>query len=285
MYLPYISGAGIYDSEQRGFEDSTISELRLIKYYEIEVFNDDYTYCCINDTRIPFTKGTVIIAKPGEWKNSRFNFRCHYIHILITDADLISMLESLPSSMHVSDEKLELYTSLLTKIAEFVPIYNEQMSLKAMGLFMYLLSDLLTVANAPMFKKKNLPNPQKEIIDKVRTLINEHFMDDMSLEIIAQNVHLHPNYLHQIFTSATHETPLAYLTRVRIYHAKYFLLNTTHNITTISEMCGFSSYNYFCTVFKKSTGRSPREYRQSAKDRFLAPGSKTGSAMKSQIQS
>ncbi len=274
MYLPYISSAGIYDSEQRGFKNSTVSELRLIKYYEIEVFNDDYTYCSINDLHIPITKGTVIIAKPGDWKNSRFNFRCHYIHIMITDADLISMLDSLPSSILVNDEKRKLYTSLLTQITEFVPVQNEQMSLKAMGLFMYLLSDLLTASNAPILKNKNLPTPQKEIVDRVRTLINEHFMDDMSLEIIAQNIHLHPNYLHQIFTSATHETPLAYLTRVRIYHAKYFLLNTPHNITTISEMCGFNSYNYFCTVFKKFTGRSPREYRRSAKESFIAPRSK-----------
>lgn len=33
-------------------------------------------------------------------------------------------------------------------------------------------------------------------------------------------------------------------------------------IVTIGELLGFSSQSYFCSVFKKVTGKTPKEYRE-----------------------
>ena len=44
--------------------------------------------------------------------------------------------------------------------------------------------------------------------------------------------------------------------------AKEFLLNTKKSVGEISELCGFSSSNYFGLIFKQKEGLSPANYRK-----------------------
>ena len=47
----------------------------------------------------------------------------------------------------------------------------------------------------------------------------------------------------------------------RIYAAKLLLANTRMSVQEISDYLGYTNSNYFSTVFKRSVGMSPREYR------------------------
>jgi len=50
---------------------------------------------------------------------------------------------------------------------------------------------------------------------------------------------------------------------LRIEHAKKLLTDHQElSITEIADMCGFSDYNYFNTVFKRLTGMPPGKYRK-----------------------
>lgn len=59
-----------------------------------------------------------------------------------------------------------------------------------------------------------------------------------------------------------------YLTKLRIEQAKVFLRSSAHNISEISQMLQFSSSSHFSAVFRKITGTSPGEYRDSAAHSF-----------------
>jgi AraC-like DNA-binding protein len=59
----------------------------------------------------------------------------------------------------------------------------------------------------------------------------------------------------------TNTTPLAHLTRLRLDRARGLLRDTDRAVTDIALSCGFGSSQYFATVFRRETGRSPRGYR------------------------
>lgn len=49
----------------------------------------------------------------------------------------------------------------------------------------------------------------------------------------------------------------------RIQHAKLLLLKTDFNISDIAQKCGYSSYTHFERQFRKETGTTPAEFRNS----------------------
>jgi AraC-like DNA-binding protein len=59
----------------------------------------------------------------------------------------------------------------------------------------------------------------------------------------------------------TNLTPAEYLSAVRIERAAHLLTDTDASITAIAHASGFSSSQYFATVFRRARGHSPREHR------------------------
>jgi two-component system response regulator YesN len=52
-----------------------------------------------------------------------------------------------------------------------------------------------------------------------------------------------------------------FINNERIEEAKKLLKNTNYPISTIAYDLGFNDSNYFSVVFKKFTGKTPKEYR------------------------
>ena len=59
-------------------------------------------------------------------------------------------------------------------------------------------------------------------------------------------------------------TPYHYLTQTRLERAQFLLSHTNHPITEICFEVGFESLGSFSTLFRRYTGRSPRDYRKTA---------------------
>lgn len=92
--------------------------------------------------------------------------------------------------------------------------------------------------------------------------INTHDLRDCAIENIAKVAGLSIGYFHERFLQDVNYTPNEYLNRRRIYLAKLKLLNSTTPITEVAFDVGFSSSQYFATVFKKFVGMTPVEYRK-----------------------
>ena len=99
-------------------------------------------------------------------------------------------------------------------------------------------------------------------VAKAINWINTHNLRDCAIEDIAKVAGLSIGYFHERFLQDVNYTPNEYLNRRRIYLAKLKLLNSTKSITEIAFDVGFSSSQYFATVFKKFVGVTPVEYRK-----------------------
>ena len=98
-----------------------------------------------------------------------------------------------------------------------------------------------------------------------RTIEFMHHNMDRSIQMkdIAAAVNLHPGYLHRIFRNYMQWTPTDYLTMLRMEKAKMLLQQTNIPISEISDYVGVGSRQYFHMLFKKYTGQTPVQYRDS----------------------
>ena len=85
----------------------------------------------------------------------------------------------------------------------------------------------------------------------------------ITLQEVARAVNTSTFYFCKVFKKATGLTFTDYLSRVRIEKAKNFLLNPNLRVSEVAYEVGFQSLTHFNRVFRKLTGESPSQYRES----------------------
>lgn len=99
------------------------------------------------------------------------------------------------------------------------------------------------------------------LIQQIKRLIDQQYMDQISVASLAGQVHLTPTYLCVLFKQSTGMTINEYLTGERIRHAKELLCQPDVRLYDICYRVGYLSPSYFSKLFKKQTGMPPSEYR------------------------
>lgn len=106
-------------------------------------------------------------------------------------------------------------------------------------------------------------SPKEErTIHGITRFLQEHLTKEISLSVLAEEFHLNPQYISQLFKSEIGVNFLTYLTNIRMEQAKKLLLTTSLSVAEISEQSGYGDYRVFTKVFKKSEGISPSQYRR-----------------------
>jgi Response regulator containing CheY-like receiver domain and AraC-type DNA-binding domain len=102
----------------------------------------------------------------------------------------------------------------------------------------------------------------QSVADQIMKLIAERYHLSLTVEDIAKEVFLSPNYVRTIFKEKTGETILDYLTRIRMNHAAELLKDRSLKVREIAHRVSYENVSYFCSVFQKHKGSTPNEYRK-----------------------
>ncbi|MGE9880514.1 response regulator transcription factor [Blautia obeum] len=106
------------------------------------------------------------------------------------------------------------------------------------------------------------PKEQGErVIIGITRYLQEHLEEEVSLSVLAEEFHLNPQYISQLFKNEIGVGFLAYLTNIRMEKAKKLLLSTSFPIAEIAQKTGYGDYRVFTKVFKKAEGITPSQYR------------------------
>jgi two-component system response regulator YesN len=106
-------------------------------------------------------------------------------------------------------------------------------------------------------------NGQMEIyVEKVCEYIRDNLENQISINDIAEQIHVSPGYLMRIFRKTKDCSVVEYITDSRIEWAKKLLKTTTKSVHEVAETVGYPNYTYFSRVFKRLTDFSPKEYRE-----------------------
>ena len=103
-------------------------------------------------------------------------------------------------------------------------------------------------------------NKEDHLVDKIMEYINLHYSEKIFLSDIADVLNYSESLLSKRFRRVTQMTFNEYLNRFRIQKSIEYMKKGTYGLTEISDICGFSDYKYFSTVFKKYTGYAPSQF-------------------------
>lgn len=104
---------------------------------------------------------------------------------------------------------------------------------------------------------------KNSVITHVMEFIAQNLYNpNLSVEMLAQEVHLSVNYLRNIFKEGTGTSLSNYIIEKKLELVCSLLTDTDLSIQDISDKLGFSTRNYFFTFFKKHTGYTPSQYRK-----------------------
>lgn len=154
------------------------------------------------------------------------------------------------SRLDVSKEGFEAYTAELFSIV------------------ISLCAALLPYCTTP--DAKNISEkPDHDVIYTCLEYIKENFSRKLTLQELADLVHLQPNYLCARFKERTGRTIFDHITRLRINSTSKLLRSTKLPVNQIAEQCGFPSTSFFTRKFTVLHGCSPTVYRKQFADRDL----------------
>lgn len=92
--------------------------------------------------------------------------------------------------------------------------------------------------------------------------IRQKYREDLSLQEVADYVHMSKNYFSEQFKKHTGLNFIDFVIRLRIQYAKHLLATTGLKIYEVAAQSGFNSTKHFMKMFKREVGLTPAEYRE-----------------------
>jgi len=99
-------------------------------------------------------------------------------------------------------------------------------------------------------------------INKVIAYIQEHFQEEISLELVASSVGMSESAFSHFFKKRTNRSFIDFLNDIRIGNAAKMLYETSNTISEICYASGFNNVSNFNRLFKKKKGQTPTEYKE-----------------------
>lgn len=208
--------------------------------------------------------GDIFLAIPGE-KISYFpnkNNPWSYIYIVfwgICQDALLRQMGFLNDVVIMHTKKNNKIRNGFFELYERVTSYGLS-SIKCLGLLYEIFANIMD-ENIDRIDISKLKSQEQHII-KAMSYIGNNFNANISVNEVAKNISLNPQYLTKIFRKVLGITLKEYITIKKLEIANDWLYNTNLKIAFICEKIGFNDWKYFIKVYKKYYGVTPNQNRQ-----------------------
>ena len=92
--------------------------------------------------------------------------------------------------------------------------------------------------------------------------LDRHYLEPLTPDQLAQAMGVSKYHLDRVFAESVGCSPVQYIIRRRMARAQTLLASTDQTVQHIAAQCGYSNYNYFTALFRRTIGMTPRDYRK-----------------------
>ena len=147
----------------------------------------------------------------------------------------------------------------IKKFNKILNVWNEQTNGYQNGCLSILYDIIFNMQQDT--KSEYVSSRQAQIVEKAVYVINLNIRDEeLTIEKVAKEMNITPEYLRVLFNSIKHMSPKEYVLTKRMELAKKYVEFQDIKLNRIPELCGFKDYAYFSRRFKRHFGVSPLSY-------------------------
>lgn len=106
-----------------------------------------------------------------------------------------------------------------------------------------------------------------KIVQSTKEFLETHYMEDISLEDVAAQANISPQYFSKLIKKTTGFNFIDWLSMLRVKKAKELLTNTDLTVKEVCYLVGYKDPNYFSRIFKKRIGITPTEFIKQKQNR------------------
>lgn len=212
--------------------------------------------------------GNIVLFRPKELQKYEFygkdKTEVYWIHF--TGSDVKNILRKYGFednkrifSVGTSLEYERVFKRIILELQRCQPNYEEML--------MLLLRHLLIIFNREITREHILKNEFLDSqMDSAATYFNTHYNSEINIEEYAYSKGMSISWFIRNFKKYTGQTPVQFLTSLRMTNAQVLLETTTYSINEIARIVGYNNPLYFSRIFHKQKGCSPSQYRSRSKD-------------------
>lgn len=208
-------------------------------------FDDEY--------EVTVNKGDILyLAYNADYKMTIHTQNYRYIYCDFELNDNVIRRSNVYSFQNTSDVE-----NLFIKLVKNYNVSYKSSFMKCISLVYSIYSMILMTTES-----NDLKEIKEEKIAEAKAYVDKKFSENkLSVSMLADNAEMSEVYFRKLFKLKYNISPAQYITSTRIKKAKQLLKYSFMSLEECAYESGFSTVQYFCRVFKKTTGMTPIEYR------------------------
>lgn len=289
---PRIDGDSPHRLQYRG-QECLIPELNMVGWDRFRVaapgaldehsHPDAYEFCYlvsgsvdwwVEDSVQEVRPGEVYLTRPGE-RHGGIDAVMHPCELYWVQVNHVTASKFAEGSLTQWIERLSLRSfpgsrSLRERFDTLMAEHRSQAPLRVVAARAALHSLLVTIVRDHDAFRTALDERSAATSPEMRRAMHwleKHAAEDFAIHELAAVAGLGASRFYERFLKEIGYTPAEYRSRIRVTQAKRLLRDGRRAITDIAFDLGFSSSQYFATVFKNHSGLTPREYQERAGSR------------------
>lgn len=225
----------------------------------------------VNDHRYKLQSRDILIINPKEIHSTQFPGSIRYLLLqiplddlrrLLPDFETLQFNDYYPHETTGCKSSAKMETLLLGMKNEFEK-RNDGYQLLFTSHFYEFLHELYTNHSIKLSaQSKNKAAKNLLRIERIMDYVKSHYKDPVTLDEIAGQLSISPEYFCRMFKKNTNQTFLEYVNTVRLVHFYNDLIHSNDSITYLLDQNGITNYKVFIRMFKKVYGTTPGKIRK-----------------------
>ncbi len=233
--------------------------------FEFELLLSGEAEVWLDEKKVNAKKNFCWLCLPGSAHNVRLNkgtkllsvqFSSDYIEQYLVKESMV--INSVISELGASE--CEFLTDLILSSAKTAEKNEVFSNLAFKGLLEYLTAFILSKSDFADFSEQN---DIDMTVVKIIRYTKLHIAEQLSVKTLSEIFGYTPNYFSYLFKSRIGMNFTEFLTHERLRLANILLKNSDISVSDIAVQTGFETSAYFCRIYKKTFGKTPKEFRQS----------------------
>lgn len=221
-------------------------------------------------------RNTIVFGFPGQvfslWNKSP-DLYAYYILFredLVTHSPVLKNIRDLPFMSYTGVQGFELNEEEGLEIEELIHRTdaeikrNDANTMAAIELYVQLI--LLKAQRSyqrQQLAKQETATSTNALFKRFIKLVGQHFLTHKKVSDYADLLHVSANHLNRIIRSQSDKTAHELIDEMILMESKALLLQTPSSVAEIAYQLEFSDPSHFNKFFKKLTGATPLQYRES----------------------